>query len=680
MMYEGNSPPWQNEREGLSKERYTDPTPEFILPPTNEAIQLARVYPIRGEWQNGHLVSLLKNLATQHLDGPVEILFVVNMGDKLMDIVERDSSWRYAKDDVGNFKLKPIDESVEAIEPGSPEAIWLDTQKSATFLKRIVELQQSDQPDQLLAELSIQYPEHKQLFEQLVINPNLRFGVINATTWKSPKDYSGEQPGPAMATMRTLGLDVLDIRYGKIRPDLPVVLGDVDTIDDGDLLQKTSSLFANNELLEQFTIPLTYKPGLEDPLQFVTSPETSLKRAIQYTHSHGSPQIVARLVTLQRLDEIGDYSNQLGFAGGEDIDTSDRLIFYFGQMMRAYGFKHGLTIRPPIVLTTSRSDGFTDGNIDQRQLAFRLANVDTTGENVDYNELERILSEFKQKRANLDPIPTPLDESLKRYAGKRRKMAESVKNDSRADHIEAVYQHVRSVMDRRVRGMQRVNSIVCELLLECNKSGLLEILTDNENMTDTDRQNIQTFLENTELKATRAILPGIRQKAIEQVISMMQYNRNILLYMSRHPELLSWLEDYLMWLKTDSNKPMPTLSTLENIQAIQETIIQYTGRISKKNHSPLDTASVNNSFEEGDSVYLTLMSDVLSLGVVDTLFFAHQELKAIRSSKENTFYDTSDRWPARIEDQLTAKNEYGPLVKRSLAPRSSRLSWLAKTM
>ena len=364
----------RNEHEQMT----TLSTPEFLLAPPSSELSVARVYPIRGEWSNGNLVSLLKDLFSQQISGQAEVVFVVNMGSALHSLYQKDETgFRNLKDKHDNFVLKSMTDQKKQ-EPGTPEYIWAETQSSLAFLKVLYQLQQATNPEFVAGRLKEFYPDQSDLLDLVVRNRNIKLSIVDATRWEVPQEYSGKKSeSPPMATMRTLGVDVLDIRYGETNSDIPVMFGDVDTDDDGNAMKKVSELFADNELLEQCALPLSYIPGFDDQLQFVVSPAKSLSRAVIYASpSHGSPQIVARLRDLQKLEEIGDYNSQISFQGDEDKDTADRLAFYFGEMSQMVAFEHGLTIELPIVFTTHRTSGFTDGRIDTEELAVQHMGFD----------------------------------------------------------------------------------------------------------------------------------------------------------------------------------------------------------------------------------------------------------------------------------------------------------------
>lgn len=289
-----------------------------------------------------------------------------------------------------------------------------------------------------------------------------------------------------------------------------------------------------------------------------------------------------------------------------------------------------------------------------------------------------MVQRFKEIRSTVEPKELPIEDSLGGYyPNLRQRVAESMRQSQRPNEIQIFYLYARSLIEKRMRGMRRVNQVVCELLLQISESELSQIPAQNR-----DWQQIKTFLENTPLQLTKALVPEIKAKAVDQVIGMLQHNEHFLSYVSQRPEILSWMNEYLAWMQRDNGQTMPPLSRNESIRSIQAAIIQYTGRIPRITTNLKDTVNVDYQQEtsEGNSTYFAMMTDILSLGMVNSLFFEHQQIRTSRSKngKENS-------WPARVEDQLVngfafADGTKQPYVSRSLAPREQRLAWIEQKL
>lgn len=358
--------------DNLNKEK-GNTFPEIIANKALENTTLVYSVPVMGEWENGNMLRMLRSMFNQRTQDnqSFEVELVANIGRKIEDLLIRDKNFNYIKDENCNFTLKAEPEDKEEEETVN---LLNEMNESVDYLKKIVHVQAlarkienkpKDEASRRQLEdllVSVNDPLQSEIIQLAAKRHNaISLAVIDAThTVFEESDYFGR----TLQSLRTLGADVARARYDGREKEVVLAFFDADTIlEDNNTVKDLQNIFGKYPDLNYVFTGMTHFPSGHSTDFIADSPRENLKTTKYYNRSsiHGSPQILFKLKTYDKLQEISGWCKN-GFWGDEDIDTAWRLIYHFGELQQGLlfesAFKDNLYL--PTTMTADRIGGSCD--------------------------------------------------------------------------------------------------------------------------------------------------------------------------------------------------------------------------------------------------------------------------------------------------------------------------------
>lgn len=319
---------------------------EWTANPPLENTTLVYSVPVRGEWNNGHVLRLLQAMLAQRVapQQAFEMNLVANLGYLSQEIADE-------------------------YEPALKKQ--RETQQVIAFVKTVVEIQNlarernSARTKKKRLEIQVKIDAHIASVHDPLARKILEQSALRAEEVSISLADATPTVLNSISRIRTLGVDALAARF-EHNEHVVISLFDADTVPlDNRTVQEVQSIYAADPKLTYLFCSISDQAHGESKAQVSN---TDMSRHFRY-NSHwgsGSPQISFRLRAYEKLGKILNFN----IIGDEDRDTAVRLGYHFNDLQDGLLFETSTIAKlesSPRVLTAARSDGFMDGRGEARE-------------------------------------------------------------------------------------------------------------------------------------------------------------------------------------------------------------------------------------------------------------------------------------------------------------------------
>lgn len=445
--------------------------PEIYANPPLENTELVYTVPVFKEWENGHLLRLLKAMFSQRVSStsPFEVQLIVNIGENFRNLLKLDERNYPVPNADGDFILD-FDSNTQEGSEKKQQALkyWNEAKEMSVFLRKIIKIQSLAQHhlklhkrhfierrlvqkkiDSLISSCS--HFEQREILELAVRKAmSISLSVVDCTETifdETPYHY------PLLASLRTLGVDHLQARFGQVGMKPVIGIFDTDTILESNLSAKAiEEIFRNRPRLMYALSGMTYLPSGHSQKFFGGYPNEALSRAAAYnvSLSVGSPQIYFRFEAYEQLSEIEGYEAP-GFHGYADLDTSRRLIGFYGSLEHQLLFQESVVLHAiPTALTSDRLGGHVDSQGRKQQFEAENGQLDLS---LDVTALMKSEKEIETLIAS-----SPVDQQTR---------------------IREFLRKQRSIYEKKQRQLQRLNKRVLVSFIQAFEQNQIRIVGES---------------------------------------------------------------------------------------------------------------------------------------------------------------------------------------------------------
>ncbi|MBU1033592.1 hypothetical protein KKI22_01415 [Patescibacteria group bacterium] len=614
--------------------------PEIYCNAPLESTTFVYSIPVRGEWNNGHLLRTLKALFSQHTRDreSVEIQIISNIGfgiENLIEYIDTGERYRVPKEtSSGDLVLSSHGDSDEEKSMN----FLYEANESNNYLKKIITVQglvrelknASSDKNKIQSEIenlvsSVTSPLEKDIL-LLAIQKSMAFNLmlVDAShTFFSNTEYRSAN----ISSMRTLGIDTIKARYPQSQ-NIALSLFDADTIpQDNNVVFELQELYAQNPDLNYIFLGMENSIPGHSKNFIADSPRENIRRAGVYSlgsTNYGSPQISFRMSTYDKLKEISGWSWP-GFHGDEDRDTALRLIYHFGNLQDELLLEKSASIYFPTVLTADRLDGFNDskGRAESFNLFVMRPLLEDLSEVLSFREQMEKLIESRPTSERL-PIQQLLLETKKHFLKKEQQM-------------------------------QRFNKLLLRTFIQAYEQGFIQLINEKAQI------NVEKIME---LSGGTALSHYLEQ------------NKNLVTSILKSPEDIEVIKHFLGLTKEVVEEPLTDFQmTLREyvgdvrymddlISSGELAIKREKGERDQTIWKTEDLRQINSS----SSIMHSTIAEILALGQVYKLFFETDKSNLDRFELGHT------TWPKNHDEQkLNYKYEdHDQRIKKI----QSKMNWI----